>query len=177
LEADADVRLLELHHAPDLFGCIVANRDHLKPWLTWADSTQDVADVRAFISEALQQFSHGLGFHAGLFVASKPVGGIGFHPIDWPNRKASLGYWIAAEYQGRGLVSKAVHAAVTHAFSDWSLNRIEIRCATDNRRSRAVPERLGFTEEGVRRQYEFMHGRYRDLVVYTIFAEEWLSRH
>ncbi len=176
LEADVDVRLLELHHAADLFRCIAANRDHLKPWLTWADSTRGVEDVRAFISTALQQFAGGLGFHAGLFVASQPIGGVGFHSIDWPNRKTSLGYWIAAEHQGRGLISKAVGAAVTHAFSEWSLNRIEVRCAIANLRSRAVPERLGFTEEGIRRQYEFMHGEYRDLVVYTTFAADWHSR-
>ena len=53
------------------------------------------------------------------------------------------------------------------------MNRVEIRCATENVRSRAVPERLGFKLEGILRQSIWRHKRYYDLAMYGILAEEW----
>ena len=53
---------------------------------------------------------------------------------------------------------------------------MEIRAATDNRRSRAIPERLGFREEGVEREVERIGTRYNDLVVYGLLAPEWVEQ-
>ena len=60
-----------------------------------------------------------------------------------------------------------------HAFSVWDLNRVEIRAAPENLRSRAIPERLGFTEEGTLRQAERVGDRYLDNTVYAVLAEDW----
>jgi ribosomal-protein-serine acetyltransferase len=61
-------------------------------------------------------------------------------------------------------------------FSVPDCHRISIRAGTANTRSRAIPERLGFREEGVRRDAERSGDRYRDLVVYALLAPEWTSR-
>jgi ribosomal-protein-serine acetyltransferase len=53
------------------------------------------------------------------------------------------------------------------------MNRIEIRCAPDNAPSRAVPERLGFTEEGLHRQVLAIHGGFQDLIMYAMLARDW----
>ena len=73
-------------------------------------------------------------------------------------------------------MTSAVIALTDHAFDTWRLNRIEIRAAVGNRRSRAVPERLGFTEEGVLREAELVGDRYVDHVVYAILARDWSTR-
>ena len=52
---------------------------------------------------------------------------------------------------------------------------MEIQAAVDNHRSRAIPERLGFREEGVRREAERVGDRYHDLVLYAILAPEWVQ--
>jgi ribosomal-protein-serine acetyltransferase len=57
----------------------------------------------------------------------------------------------------------------------WNLHRVEIQAAVDNRRSRAIPERLGFREEGVRREAERIGERYNDLAVYAMLASEWVQ--
>lgn len=60
-----------------------------------------------------------------------------------------------------------------HALLEMKLNRAEIRCATENTRSRTIPERLGFTRDGVLRQVQLLHDRYLDQVVYSMLAEQW----
>jgi ribosomal-protein-serine acetyltransferase len=75
--------------------------------------------------------------------------------------------------QGRGTMTAAVRALVDHAFGEWGLHRVVIEAAVDNAPSRAVPERLGFREEGVRRAAERHGERYLDLVVYAMLAVDW----
>ena len=69
----------------------------------------------------------------------------------------------------------AVRALIDWAFDGWALNRVEIRAAVDNERSRAVLRRLGLREEGVLRGVERIGGRYLDHVVYAVLASEWGS--
>lgn len=71
---------------------------------------------------------------------------------------------------GRGGGGRAV---VDYAFGRLGLHRVEIRCAADNHRSRAIPERLGFTQEGVLRESGYLNGRFVDMVVYGVLASEW----
>jgi ribosomal-protein-serine acetyltransferase len=85
---------------------------------------------------------------------------------------ASLGYWLAEAHQGRGLMTKSVSELVDHAFDEWHLNRVEIQAGIGNRKSRAIPERLGFQRDGVLREYERVGDRYIDMVVYSLLARE-----
>jgi ribosomal-protein-serine acetyltransferase len=72
-------------------------------------------------------------------------------------------------------MTSAVRVLVGHALSTWDLNRVEIRVAVPNWRSRAIPERLGFREEGILRQAELVDGSYLDTVVYAMLKEDWLA--
>ena len=56
------------------------------------------------------------------------------------------------------------------------LNRVQLQSEPENVKSRAVAERLGFTQEGILREAELLHGRYVDSVVYGILASEWSER-
>jgi ribosomal-protein-serine acetyltransferase len=68
----------------------------------------------------------------------------------------------------------AARALTDHAFRVWELNRVEIRVAPENRPSRAIPERLGFSEEGILRSVQRIEDdRYLDLVVYGMLAAGW----
>jgi ribosomal-protein-serine acetyltransferase len=70
-------------------------------------------------------------------------------------------------------MTAAVGALLDHAFGVWRLERVEIQAAVENRRSRAVPERLGFREEGVRSQAERHGDHFVDLVLYAMLAADW----
>ncbi len=166
------LRPLETEDAPELYALIEANREHLARWMPWA-AGQDLAGTERFIAEAEEQLARDDGFQARIAPEGKIVGVAGFHSIDWINRNTSIGYWLAEPAQGRGTVTTVVRALLDHAFHGWELHRVEIHCAPENRRSRAIPERLGFREEARLRETELVDGRYLDSVVYGLLEEEW----
>jgi ribosomal-protein-serine acetyltransferase len=175
IDRQTELRLLEDQHTPELFALTDQSRAHLRRWLPWVDSVTSPEDTRQFIKSALEQFARNCGFHAGIWYEHKLVGVVGYHRIDWANRKTSIGYWLAASYEGRGLVTKACRALIEYAFCNLKLNRIEIRCATENEKSRAIPKRLDFTQEGVIRQAEWLYDHFVDHVVYGLLASAWKS--
>lgn len=168
------VRPIEAEDAPELYALIEANREHLARWMPWA-AGQDLEGTRRFIAEAEEQFARDDGFQARIAPEGRIIGVAGFHSIDWINRNTSVGYWLAEDAQGRGMMTAVVGALLDHAFYEWELHRVEIHCAPANRRSRAIPERLGFREEALLRETELVGGRYLDSVVYGLLEEEWGS--
>jgi ribosomal-protein-serine acetyltransferase len=89
---------------------------------------------------------------------------------------AEIGYWIRSRYEGRGLVTRACEALIDHAFDTIGLHRVVIRAGVENTRSRAIPERLGFTFEGIAREEGRGVGRFYDLAVYGLLDREWRAR-
>ena len=164
---------LELADADELFALTDANRGYLRQWLPWLDSVRRVDDTRTFIRAAQAQAARNDGVQLVLRVDGCIAGVVGHHQLDWRNRITSLGYWIGEAYQGRGLTTAACRVLITRAFDAARLNRVEIRCASGNHRSRAIPVRLGLREEGLLRDAEWLYEHFVDHVVYAALAREW----
>lgn len=173
VEDSLELRVLEDGHADELFAVIDRNRSHLREWLPWVDRSHSVDDVRDHIRNMQGQFASREGLGAVIFRDGAAIGSIGVHRVDFANRCTSIGYWLAADLQGRGVMTKACRAMVGYAFREYNLNRIEIRCATGNTKSCAIPERLGFVREGVLREAQWVSGRFLDLVVWSMLARDW----
>lgn len=165
------LRPVRTEDVDELYALTVANRRHLARWLPWAVDPSPEA-TRGYVSGALAQRERQDGFQTVIVAEGAIVGSLGFHRIDWANRSTSVGYWIAASHQGAGIVTAGVRALAGHAFGPWELHRVELLAAIDNARSRAVAERLGFTQEGVRRGAERFGDHYRDLVAYSLLASD-----
>jgi ribosomal-protein-serine acetyltransferase len=168
-----ELRIYEQHHADEVFAVTVANRDHIRVWLPWIDAVKTVDDTRAFITKGLEQFARDDGFQCGIWEDNKYIGGLGFHWFNRNNGFTEIGYWLAKGAEGRGIMTAACRKIIDHAFDAMKLNKVEIRCATANHRSRAVPKRLGFIEEATIRQINKIGDIYHDLVVYGMLASEW----
>lgn len=166
------LRVLEPSEGPELYRVVEANREHLREWLPWVDHTRQEAHSRQFIERLHAAFGERQAAHYGMFADGELVGMVGFHAFDWSNRVTSLGYWLAAAACGRGWMRRAVAGCIDHAF-ELGMNRVSIRCAVGNRRSRRIPENLGFTFEGIQRQAECLNGRFVDLEVHSVLAAEW----
>jgi len=167
------LKLLEEQHAEEAFAIVDRERARLREWLPWVDHTYDSDDTLKFIQTSLTQFAANEGLAAGIWSGDTLIGTIGTHKIDWLNRKVEIGYWISSAFQGQGIITDACRALIDHAFDEWKLNRVEIHCATTNQKSCAIPQRLGFTFEGVRREGQLLNGRYTDINVYSMLAREW----
>jgi ribosomal-protein-serine acetyltransferase len=177
LGGGAHLRLLEESDAEELFALVDRNRAHLEPWLPWVPATRGPDDTLEFIRATRRQLADSDGLQTAIVGADGAIAGIvGFHRVDWANRATSIGYWLSADAQGRGLMTAAVRALLDHAFGAWGLNRVEITAAVDNARSRAVLKRLGLREEGVRRAAERHGERYLDIAVYAMLAADWRGR-
>ncbi len=143
LGENTEPRLLEELHAEEHTNLTDRNWEHLRAWLPWVDSNRTVDDRKNFISGALKQFAENSGFQVGIWHEGRSVGVVGHHGIDWENRSTSLGYWLGEGSQGQGLVTTACRALVDHTLGELGLNRVTIACATENKKSCAIPGRLG----------------------------------
>jgi ribosomal-protein-serine acetyltransferase len=168
----AVLRPLTEGDAAELTSVVAANRGHLARWLPWA-TTYGHQDSVDYIERKIAQIEVDDGFEGAIALGGRIVGGAGFHHVDWINRTTSIGYWLAADVQGRGLMSATVRALLDHAFGTWDLHRVVIEVVVDNVRSRAIPERLGFSEEGILREAKLIRGTYEDAVLYAILASDW----
>lgn len=173
LDDRSELRLLQPHHAPELFRVTDANRAHLRAWLPWVDDVRAERDSAEFIRSALRDFAESGTFVCGIWHDDALCGTVGYNAIAWGDGSAVLGYWLAATHTGRGLMTRACGAMVRHAFDDYRLHRVAVHVATGNARSQAVAERLGFRVEGVHREAAMVHDRFVDLTVNALLAEEW----
>jgi len=163
---------LAMSDADELFAITDSNRDHLRPWMPWIGAVVSPGDTRQFIQSVVDQRARNDGYQCAIRVDGAIAGIVGHHRIDWANRLTSLGYWLAAGHQGKGIMTRSCGVLIDFAFDELDLNRVEISAATDNRKSLAVIDRLGFTAEGVRRQAEWVHDRFVDLGSYAILRHE-----
>jgi len=176
LQNGIELKLFEDRHAESLFAAIERDRLYLREWLQWVDSTKTAEDIRNFIRMSLNQFASREGLAAGIWLGPRCIGSIGTHKIDWLNRKLEFGYWIAQEFQGRGIMTEASRVFIDHAFHEWQIHRVEIHCATGNARSCAIPKRLGFRLDGTTRQAQLLNGQFVDIHVFGLLAQDWGGR-
>ncbi len=169
------IGIIEERHAEEFFALVQRNYERLLVWCPWLDKVESVEKTKQFIRDKLGRFADGNGFTAGFFDDGNLIGVIALEYVDHANRVTEIGYWLDAGAEGKGLITRACRALIDYAFRDLELNRVQIRCASENIRSRAIPEKLGFVQEGIVRKCEQLHDRFVDLVVYGMLRQGWIS--
>lgn len=176
VDEEIRLRMLNTGDAISLFTLTDQSRAYLRQWLPWLDDTVTVNDSQKFIENSFQLYAEQKGVTAGIFYYGQLVGMAGYNNIDWQNKIAYIGYWLGADFQGRGIMTRVVKALVDYAFEQLLLKRVDIRAASENNRSRAIPERLGFIEEGKIRQAEWLYDHFVDHIIYGMLESEWKNR-
>ena len=170
---EIQLKRFSVENAPELFAMSDKNRKYLSPWLPWAPMVKQVADSEKFINTSLEEMEEKKGLELGIWYQNKLVGCIGLHALSSSNRRASIGYWLDADFQGKGIMTQSVKALVNYCFTELDLNRLAIEAATENQPSYSIAERLGFAKEGVARQFAFINNRFLDYKLYSMLKSEW----
>src|SRR5690625_2445666 len=154
LQVDSRItlRMLTARDAKPLFKITDESREYLKKWLPWLDETKSEEESLSFIKSTFITYNNRTGITAGIFLDEVLVGVISYNELDFTNKIGSIGYWLNINNTGKGIMTKSVSSMITYGIQELGLNRIEIRCASNNKRSRAIPERLGFKQEGYLRE-------------------------
>jgi len=167
-----ELKRLRLEDAENIFVLVDKNRTYLREWLPWVDKTNSIQDIRKFIEDGLKRDQSGEGFELGIWYEGHLTGVVGV-TIKKDHFGAQIGYWLGEEFQSKGLMTTAVRALTQHLLQELKLHRVVIRAAVGNKKSKAVPERLGFTMEGILRDEEYLYDHFVDLQVYSMLAQEY----
>ncbi|HWO98241.1 MAG TPA: GNAT family protein [Bacillus sp. (in: firmicutes)] len=176
VDEEVSLKLVELKDAERVFELTDNSREYLREWLPWLDMITSVEDTKSFIENCLKNYAENKSMTMFILYKGAIVGTAGYNQIDWSNKVAYIGYWLGKDYQGFGIMTKVAKTLTDYAFNELKLNRVDIRAAKENTKSRAIPERLGFVCEGQIRQAEWLYNHYVDHIVYGMLATEWNSR-
>jgi RimJ/RimL family protein N-acetyltransferase len=108
-------------------------------------------------------------------LAGEFVGGCGLHQVSSRNRSAILGIWLAKPHWEKGFGTDAVRTLCRFAFQEMNLQRVELGVLETNPRGVRAYEKVGFKEEGRLRRFMFVDGRYVDMIMMGLLAEDLIE--
>lgn len=170
---DLELGFFTERNAEEVFRLVMENYDFLHRWMPWLDENYSLEGVKEFAKISLRQFGNREMLSLRIIYRGETIGSIGFGYFNWHYKTAEIGYWLGEKYTGKGIVTKCCRKLLEYAFTELELNRVVIKCQPENIKSRAIPEKLGFVQEGVERQGGFHHGVFVDFVIYSMLAEDW----
>ena len=172
IDENIKIELINENHSQPIFDIVDQNRIHLRQWLPFVDRMQTVEFAENFVKGTMQRNKDGNEFAFVIIENDKVIGRIGVYKIDGQNKIGEIGYWLAENLQGKGIITKSSKALIDFCFSDLQLNRIEIKCGTENFKSKTIPEKLNFTREGVIREGELLYDKFIDLNLYSLLKTD-----
>lgn len=160
--------------AEEMFSVIDRNRNQLAEFLPWPDKIKTVKDQLSYIRMSNESWKQKALFDFGIYQLSdqKFIGNIGVHSIEWRHSRCELGYWIAEEMSGRGLVTEAIRLLEAECFR-LGFHRIEIRCSSKNEKSAIVAIRNKYNLEGILKDEMIENGNFRDTYVFAKRANQF----
>ena len=176
LIVDENTRMKEIgfEHLRPIFNTIDSERNYLGEWLPFVELTKDISFTNQFIEIYLNSDKVNLTF--AITFQKQFAGIIGLKDTDTDNKKSEIGYWISERFQGKGIMTRSCKTLIDYIFSTKDINRIQIQAATENLKSRAIPERLGFSFEGIERDGELHNYGFVDLAIYSMLKKDFQNQ-
>ena len=162
-----------IEDAEEVYQLIDSQRDHLGEWLAWVHRTTSVRHTLDFIQTSIKFNAGGQKLTFFIKKDNQIIGSLGFVRIDIQNKKAEIGYWLDQNHTGKGIVSKSCRQLIHFGFQTLNLNKLIIKAIQENTASLAIPERLGFSRDGIMREEVWMHDRFYNKVVFSLLKKEW----
>ena len=156
--------------AEELYALLDSNRDRLEWWSSWSPRVRTRKDATELI-RSLTHHDKDLGSPLFVYDSGALIGALNVEPSKSEDNSATadVRYWIGEEWEGRGLMIRACHAAVDAAIPHFELAGATIHAGAGNMRARALAERLGFQVLRVDRGASATE----DVIVYSVSAADW----
>ncbi len=170
------LRPLTMRDAPDMYRY---SRDpEVARYVLW-EPHASLSDTRSYLRFALHQYREGEPGSWGMVLRSSGhvVGTIGFMSFDPENSILEVGYSMARDLWGHGLMAEALEPVLQEAFCALKVHRVEGQHATENPASGRVMEKCGMTHEGHLRRRIYNKGQYMDVELWGILREDWQKKH
>jgi ribosomal-protein-serine acetyltransferase len=159
-----ELRLPETEFAKTLFQIVENQREYLEK------------DNLKFLKSSILFNNGGQKLTTFIFHKKQLIGSVAFVKIDKANRAAEIGYWLSEGMQGKGIMTQSCERLIKYGFKKMNLQRIEINIASENLKSLAIPQRLGFHHEGTIRESLFFNHKFYDGEKYSLLKREWLEK-
>jgi ribosomal-protein-alanine N-acetyltransferase len=170
---DGPIRI-RLRADADDTAIVAACQDPEIPRWTRVPEPYDESAAAEWAVESQRQREAGEGLH--LIVADADtdelLGSIGVQDVRRAESRCDIGYWLARQARGRGVMTRAVRLLSRWVFDNLPIERIQITVQPENDASRAVAERAGYAFEGILRSYIEIKGRPRDAAVYSLLRAD-----
>jgi ribosomal-protein-alanine N-acetyltransferase len=167
------VRLLRMKDAKHLERLVLGNRQWLKPWEATNPVGPNSFDIKGQSRGLLRQYDEQQGIPFVIELDGQLVGQLNVANILYGSvSSAVIGYWIAPEAAGRGVMTPAVALVSDYLFNIVGLHRVEINIRPENLASLRIVEKLGFRFEGLKERYIHINGDWRDHYIFAITYEE-----
>lgn len=167
-QIDDEIGLTLIHHShtKEIVEIVSSQKDYLGEYLPWV-ATCDEKSYQEFVKMDLHQYADNQTLDTNIIYQGKIVGAVSLNNIYHHLKKADIGYWLSQEYQGRGIITRAVRGIMTIARDYYGVEVLEIKANEHNTPSRKVAERLGFTFNGIIPNNENVNGKIVNHALYT----------
>jgi ribosomal-protein-serine acetyltransferase len=170
---NAELRPLEPWQSSEFLAHVENARTNIEPYIPWSEVVVDEESARSFLQRYAERQAADEGRIYGIWLDGELVGGVLFRTFDAAWGSCEIGVWLAAEAEGRGLITRAAQQLIDWAIGVRGLTRVEWRCVPTNERSVAVAKRLGMTAEGTLRQAFPYRGELHDVQIWALVRDEW----
>lgn len=139
-----------LDYASSMYDCINKNRTELSVYLPWVTRDLTLADIECNTLAAIDnchKFQGEFWFNIIDAKSAQFIGAVGFIIRDRSVPYFEVGYWLDPGMTGQGYITESIELIERYAFHDHKANRLEIKMAGSNIKSRAVAERCGYRFE------------------------------
>ncbi len=156
------LRILQKKDAPLFLEAVKTSYKSLLKRFSWVALIQSMQTSEKHIADYLLQATLENGGLYGIFFENQFIGALYVHWISEIHQKAEIGFWLKESFRGKGLATEALKALANYLLHDLNLNRLEAHTASDNFKSISLLQRVGFQQEGLCRQYEYLHEKFID---------------
>lgn len=143
------------------------------------ETMQSLEDAEALVATRASLFEKETGIRWAICLREnedRAIGSCGCFRLNKAFRSIEIGYDLHPAFWRQGIMTEALTAMLDFCFSDgffFRLNRVEALTEMENAASAGLLVKLGFMEEGMRREYGYWKGRYHDGRAFSLLRRDW----